>query len=650
MSALLSIQEAAELENLHQESLRQRIIKNTLTAIKTPTEGKGGHGFEYRIALENLSEKAQRKYYANLKKQAAAEAPLPPKPTALTELTENQREEAAFWKKVLNDWSVYISESTKNKTQRTKDFVAMLKLTYPDKKISERTLYRKFKELNNAGEATLADARRQNKGRPTKLATDTNEIAYSVFMQWWLDEARPTTANTYRLLKTWAEMRMPELLPLPSCSTFERAAKKLPVGVVKYFRYGNKAFEDECLPYIIRTYQDMESNEVWSADYHTLDFFVKDDITGEVFRPHMIGWFDVRSRKFLSIVLTGSANSDGTIIGFGKAVKKYGIPQSVYLDNGREFLVSDFGGRGIRKANTAVDYGQTILERMGVVMHNAKARNAKAKIIERAFRNICFDFSKLQETYCGGKPGDRPERLKDTLMDDSIPLLSTVRQELELYIEGWFNEQPSAAEGMSGATPNECYAKNLIKRRTATADQLELMLLRTEKPQTVTRNGVYLSIGTKKLWFYNEELVTQHQGKKVLIHYNPEDLSKVMVHDERDVKLMEAAIVEEIGYSFGDEVTKEAIKKLNRQKKNQKNAVTGFKDEILSIYQAPSPKDVMLEKAAQNASVSAPLPDIKIIEPVSFGFRAAPSMDIDENLVDLERMVQNAKRKREAIT
>lgn len=45
-------------------------------------------------------------------------------------------------------------------------------------------------------------------------------------------------------------------------------------------------------------------------------------------------------------------------------------------------------------------------------MTNAIVRNAKAKIIERRFRDVKDRLSRLFPTYTGGNVVERPERLK----------------------------------------------------------------------------------------------------------------------------------------------------------------------------------------------------------------------------------------------
>ena len=63
-------------------------------------------------------------------------------------------------------------------------------------------------------------------------------------------------------------------------------------------------------------------------------------------------------------------------------------------------------------------------------------------------------------------------------------------------------------------------------------DVLNLMMLRTSKPKKVDREGVYLNIRGKKIWYNCPELHSLWQEKKVYLRYDPDDLSSVRVSRE----------------------------------------------------------------------------------------------------------------------
>lgn len=644
-NVLLTLNEVAELEGKSWSAVNKSIQRNKLVAVKIPTTAKCG--FEYRVYLDDLSEKAKRRYYARLRltdESLSLEDKKDDKYVgSIEELSDKQRQDIAYWKKVLDDWRTYIADYPGQATEMTKEFIKLHNIHNPKKTIKERTLYNKWKEYREYGEVALADHRANRKDKGT---TSINEIAWSVFLQWWLDENEPSVSYVYRLVCSWAELKMEELLPLPSEDTFRRQIKKVPVPVVKYFRNGMKQFEDECLPFLVRQYDFIDSNDIWSADYHTLDMMVRDDVTGKVFRPHLITWIDIRSRKVLGLRLCESSNSDGVILAFRDAVMKYGIPKQVYLDNGNEFLVHDFGGRGKRKTDKNADYGSTILERMNVEMINAKVKNAKAKVIERSFRKVSEQFSKLYITYCGNRPENRPERHNKVLKNvDNIPLLSEISRDLRIYIEGEYNLRDSKAEGLEGKSPNVCYAANLVVKRTASEEQLNLMLARSARLQKVNRIGVFVRIGEKKVHFYSEELIQGYFEDQVYVRYDSEDLSSVRVYDKEERFIAVAHRLEIGGYNQAND--KESIKKINSRIKKIKNSVKDYMEDTTGIYDAPEIRDIMIEAANKNIENDRTSYDAQIIEPLDFGKKEIQYDKAvgDAGIIDFEKMISNAAKR-----
>ncbi len=645
---MLTTEEFAFFEGIRPKSIKKRIERGLLNVIKISVNTR--YGFEYRISPNELSPKGQKRYYANLKAKASEQLTLDSYPfekqnykdLTLLDLTSKQREEAAFWEKTIKEWQNFISDHYKLKTEKTKEFIEEFNKIHPDKPISDRNLRRKWLLYTQYGVVALAGDRRQGNNKGTTIP----DRVYSVFMQWWLDENKPTVAHMRRLVEEWTKLNAPELLPLPSLQAFYTATKQLPLPVLKYFRDGQKVFEDECLPFIRRIYENINSNDIWSPDYHTLDFFVKDDVTGEVFRPHLIAWIDIRSRKIMSFYLTKSANSDGATISFRKAVEKYHIPQCIYTDHGREFLVSDFGGRGNRKKDENANYGTTILERLGVEMHNAIVKNAKAKVIERIFRNVTFEISKLIKTYCGGKPEQRPHRLNKVLKnEENIPLLSEAKAMIAAYFDGWYNEKESLAEGLNGKSPNECYYENLISTRRATKEELNLMLLRSTRLQKVKRNGVSIKIGDTDVWFYSDELVAYYMGQKVFVRYNPEDLKQVHVYDEKEQFITFAELTNQGGYSFNDEADIEVIKETNRRKGKVKEAVNEFMNNLLDVEEAPPAISILLEVAKRNQEQAKHESNPKLIDLVRFNQNYDSSTANSEtgDNISLSKAVNNMK-------
>ena len=92
----------------------------------------------------------------------------------------------------------------------------------------------------------------------------------------------------------WTEDFHPELLEqIPSERSFRRRIDNDVAEATKILmREGEKAFSDRCMPYIIRMYDQLEPNDVWIADNHTLDIQSLDE-QGTIHRLYLTAFLDL---------------------------------------------------------------------------------------------------------------------------------------------------------------------------------------------------------------------------------------------------------------------------------------------------------------------------------------------------------------------
>ena len=69
---------------------------------------------------------------------------------------------------------------------------------------------------------------------------------------------------------------------------------------------------------------------------------------GTLHRLYLSAWLDARSGIFTGWYVTDGPGSQATLNALRKGILKFGIPSRAYVDNGREFLTRDIGGRGHR--------------------------------------------------------------------------------------------------------------------------------------------------------------------------------------------------------------------------------------------------------------------------------------------------------------
>ncbi len=407
-----------------------------------------------------------------------------------------------------------------------------------------------------------------------------------------------------------------ELLPLASHQTFTREIlRSIPPAAIVLCREGIKACTDKMLPYIKRTYEDLSSNDIWVCDNHTFDVFVNDGEHEKPIRVYLTAFQDVRSRKFVGWYVTLNPSSSATLTALRRGIEEWGIPKRILSDNGREFLTFDIGGRGFRKSKKPSKEEHeipTILDNLGIEFRTAMVRNARAKIIERAFLDVKNEFSKMFEGYTGGTIAERPERLKKSGRDvDNFTLLPEFVEYVDKYIRGIFNKHKHYGVGMNGRTPDQVYAACLVEQRVATADQLNLMMLRNTRVQKVGRDGVHLDLYGQKICFNSHDLNFYHFGQKVYLRYDPDDLAEVRVYDDKDRFLCTAQQTGTLGY-FAD---KEEVQKAVQENRKYMRAVKTWKEQ--HVKQAHNELELMIWQAEQNLEEGGDRPNPKIVRIVT---------------------------------
>ena len=594
------------------------------------------------IPLSALPEPAQKKYIADHSPAVKTAAPAvaqdkpAPKNKPLESYTAEERAEISYWMALVDQWQEYRSKAGKKKAECDEKFVLLRQLEEPERQISVETLYRKWAAIRAGDLDALVDKRGKARKGKTVLPPEIEQQ----FLSLYLDEAQLPIPRCVALTEQWARDNMPAVLPLPSYHTFYRKAKAVPYAVTVLCREGEKAYYDKCSPYIRREYESIFANDFWIGDTHTLDVESMGP-DGTLHRLYLSAWLDARSGIFVGWYVTDHPGSQATLNALRKGITARGIPSNVYVDNGREFLTYDIGGRGHRAKKRLADGSEPfappgVFERLGIKMTNAIVRNARAKLVERRFEDFKNYVSRLFPTYTGGNVVEKPNRLKCVLKQgDHVPTDAEVIAAVDTLIEGYLNCEPyggSVAED-KGKSRVEVWRENLPNgavRKPASETDLQLMLMRTSKPVRVTRRGVTLKLHGLELDYYTPELANLRMKDKVYLRYDPENLDKVRVYDLEDRFLTEAP---QSTLTAGYLATQEQIAELMAAKRKAEKAVREYGQALRlpedperalnlatalaqrnldELALAPNPKCIELRRAEQEEPLLRAVGDIDI--------------------------------------
>ena len=518
MDIMVTPEQAASILNCHSTTVLRRIKSGTLQAELTINTRNRP---QYRIPLAAFPYDKQAKYYeqhgltlSTPEKTALQKVKPSPVQRPLDSYTDAERKEIGFWRDVVDQWMLYRSQPGKPLSELDAKFVRHMRVENPGQELSVATLYRKKKALEEGDLNSVIDRR----GKARKGKTDMPEYIKKTFLYYYLVDGGE--GHAYSITKCmeytekWAEKNAANALPLPSYSSFYRLAMDVPEAVRILMREGDRAYYNKASVYTRRDYESIASNDWWVGDTYTCDTLTLGP-DGKTHRPYLTAWVDVRSGIFVGWYI------------------------SAYVDNGREYLTFDFGGRGHRAkkvlANGEAPFEpKTILDYMGVEMKNAIVQNSRAKLVERSFRNVKEHIMRLFPTYTGGSPEEKPEALKKALQRGAIPTDAEFVQKVDLLISGYLNYEPyyGSVPADKGKRRIDVYNEHLEHVRHVEPDVLNLMMLRTSKPKKVDREGVYLNIRGKKVWYNCPELHSLWQEKKVYLRYDPDDLSSVRVYRE----------------------------------------------------------------------------------------------------------------------
>lgn len=523
-------------------------------------------------------------------------------PRRLDSFTEDERRQIAFWTDTVKEWQSCRGRF-KRKTDADEPFCGKVKLEHPDIKISPDILYKKYRAYLNNDLEGLVD----NRGGWNRGQSSVDQQVFDIFTSYWLTENRLSVENCYG--KTVAVVReyYPELAgSIPSSRTFAREIKRqLSAAVISCGRYGEKEFMDEYLHYGERGYEKLRPNDCWIGDNHRLDFFTMSD-DGRIHRPYITTWEDAKSGIITAATLCDNPSADTTLLSLREGILSgYGLPASVYLDNGAEYTAGDVAGRGHRAKKNWLkeERPATILSILEIAVTNANVRNAKAKNIERFFCTFKEHYSKSMETYCGGKPDERPHDLDKLLKDGVIMTDEELRKIIPVFVKGYNSEKYGGKERRYKAKSriqiwNEAVQNGEFEFRMSDAENLTLLMMRITGFQQIKRNGVYVMIGGKKVWFKDDNTV-HHVGEEVYVRYDPSRLQHVDVYDRATDKFLyrypNASELLDIDFlGAGEENIQRLVQSQTRTKKEVKkqldshrnfDAVSALRAEILRAEQ-----------------------------------------------------------------
>jgi hypothetical protein len=206
--------------------------------------------------------------------------------------------------------------------------------------ISRTTLWRYRKMVKGIDPSLWAPLLLPERKGNTRRAEFTEE-AWDWIQDQYLIQSQPPLSLIYERAQRMAQEKG---WIIPSYDAVNDRFKALPHNYVVAKREG-KGGLDRTFAFQERDYSALDLHEIWNTDGHKADVFVKDE-AGNVFRPIVVAWQELRSRKLLGWAIGRSETSElvrralhRSITACGNVVPRYGL-----MDNGMAFAAKENTG------------------------------------------------------------------------------------------------------------------------------------------------------------------------------------------------------------------------------------------------------------------------------------------------------------------
>jgi hypothetical protein len=283
----------------------------------------------------------------------------------------------------------------------------------------------------------------------------------------------------------------------------------------------------------------------------------------------MLGWQDLYSGKLLSYRVDKTENRDAIRLAFGDVADNYGIPDTVYLDNGRGFAAKAFTGGTPNRFRFKVKDEDPVgtLTALGVRVRWVLPSRGQSKPIERAFGDLAEHVSKdprLAGAYTGKNPTDKPDNYGQRSVD-----LDTFLEVLDDNIVRHNARQGRRSHTCQGRSLDETFRASYERAvvRWPSATDRRHYLLAAEGVRANKQDGsIRLQTGGNH---YHCDALSELAGQRVVVRFDPERLHEsIHVYELSGRYVGEAECVQRVGF---DDATA-AREHARLQKQHQKAA------------------------------------------------------------------------------
>lgn len=409
----------------------------------------------------------------------------------LMNLPDKARRRAFLWERIIHVSRGYIKET--HKTETTEYFIAAFNAGHIDQalraeagRISRGTLYRKISAYNKEGLRGLVP---NYKGRERDIHPDVAKKAVGYFLE------RPRKVR--RILDYLKKDFPPEIVPTYSALVrFLNAWGAEHPQEVCMAHWGENRWKKKFLPAFGSASEEAPyPNHTWEVDSTVADIMTTD---GK--RHKLVACVDVHSRLCPSITMQPKSNAWGIVDTLARGFEKYGIPERLKKDNGKDYASKWVAG---------------FLRDLNIACPKLPIKTPEKKPhVERFFREVSEKLLIELTGYTGNCLVTRPEEIKVNYTSEEFAKI------LQSWVEHEYNE---AVPATTGQPRRERFFAPGFRMRKVTPGELEL-LTHPQYTRSVGKKGI--SFDTR---LYTAPELVGFVGKRVTFRLDITDISKIAI-------------------------------------------------------------------------------------------------------------------------
>jgi transposase InsO family protein len=519
---------------------------------------------------------------------------------------------------------------------------------------SERNIWRWWKRYAAPGGiSNLVDRARTDNGKSRFFQEHRQAAAFA--QNKYLNEKRLSVTLIYEeMVREWPRLRAHQNAKAPDYKTLRIYLEREIAPLVKIVaREGERAYNEQAAPFIIRNIEAKRVNEYWISDHMLHDVWVRNDgwfgelDRNEAFRPYLTCIVDMKSRRVVGTAWCVNPSSSTISSALQHAMRKFGKPLCFYVDNGKDFkrLGKDAPKLPVPSEDAEkVMFNLGVLVRLGIHPQHCLPLHPQSKQIESFFHTLHQRFDVLWgDAYAGTSPKDRPEECDALLAehkklmklgrgDESpLPTASDFIEHACYWLDEFNSTHRHSGQGMRMRTPVQVYDAELpLEQRQPVDIRAIAPLFWNYQERTVREGGCIELFNTRYEPADGESAAGMmlRVTSKVRIACDPLNLGEAIAFDDAGKFLGHLRSQEMLVHGATSE---EDIKQSMRARRTYFRAVKQYQSTLERSREAAGDVTTLdsLKRRAMKAAV--PKPNVYALPvPKAVGERAQPRMHADD--------------------